>query len=50
VILNEQIIPTTTSGYPQVNGIHIKVSTLGSLKLPVNSEIIVAHAHAYVKK
>jgi hypothetical protein len=52
VILNEQIVPTSTSGYTQVNGVHIKITNVplvNLLKLPVNSEIVIAHAHAYVK-
>jgi hypothetical protein len=49
VIINEQIVPTSKSGNTEVNGLHIKITALGGLKLPVNSEILVAHAHAYVK-
>ena len=49
VILNEQIVPTS-GGQTQVNGIHIKVSAINTLKLPVNSEIIIAHAHAFARK
>ena len=51
VILNEQIIPTSTgNARTQVNGIHIKVTKSNLLKLPINSEIIIAHADAFVQK
>ena len=52
VILNEQIVPST-GGRTQVNGVHIKITNvplLNTLKLPINSEIIIAHADAFVQK
>lgn len=45
VILNEQIIPPATSNAPtRVNGLHIRITTANSLKLPVGTELILAHA------
>ena len=45
VIVNERIVPAK-GGRTQVNGLHVKVTTANVLKLPVGSEIIVAHAEA----
>ena len=49
LILNEQIVPTS-GGQTEVNGLHVKVSSNNALKLPVKSEIIIAHAHAFARK
>lgn len=46
VVLNEQIIPTT-GGKTIVNGIHIYVTSINLLGLPIGSEILVAHADAF---
>lgn len=47
VILNEQIIPPASSNAEtQVNGIHIFITTINLLLLPVGAEVIVAHAAA----
>ena len=45
VIINEQIIPSS-GGRTQVNGLHIFITTNNLLDLPVDSEIIIAHADA----
>jgi hypothetical protein len=45
VIVDEQIVPAK-GGRTQVNGLHVKVTTINLLGLPVGSEIIVAHAEA----
>jgi hypothetical protein len=44
VIVNEQIVKQ--NGDVTVNGLHIIVSTINLLGLPVGSELILAHAHA----
>lgn len=47
VILNEQIVPGPLSNaQTKVNGIHIFVTTINVLGLPVGTEIVVAHADA----
>lgn len=45
VVLNEQIVPTS-GGKTIVNGLHIYVSSVNLLGLPVGTEIVVAHADA----
>ncbi|WP_027133712.1 choice-of-anchor P family protein [Geminicoccus roseus] len=53
VIVNEQLFPTGSRSRTQVNGLHVVITSvplLGSLGLPVGSEIIVAHADAFVQK
>ena len=49
VILNEQSGTTGTSSADQsVNGLHIFVTTVNLLGLPIGANVIVAHAHARV--
>jgi hypothetical protein len=45
VIVDERIVPAR-GGRTRVNGPHVKVTTVDVPKLPVGSEIIVAHAEA----
>lgn len=51
VILNEQIIPSGSSGHAtRVNGMRVVITRNNPLSLVVGSEIIVAHAVASAKK
>lgn len=51
VIVNEQIVPSpTAAGRTVVNGLHIVVTLPNLLRLPVGSEIIIAHAEANAQR
>jgi hypothetical protein len=53
VIVNEQRLPTGSSGpasRTQVNALHVFVGTANTLGLPVDTELIVAHADTTIRR